>query len=239
LQRKLELADPVTIEKNESLVIFQFLETLPNLQVLVVLDFPPAYLSQFISSIRHTFLLKLVLHTLWGPTEGPSTAGLAGLERLSINWDVYDNPNEPGSSLAHLYELIRPTLTTLVKLRINNSYNNDFDLQLLKPAADTLRTFKYILQGVDESILDTIPTILPHLTKLTIKWEKSSMENPSMEHSILWKACTILSTSHPMILMSFAGRARPSSLKKCLPYSPRTVLGFRNERTGYYGSWQW
>ena len=195
----------------DSLVIFQFLETLPNLQVL---DFgapvPPAYLSQFIFFIRHTALLKLVLDTGgYAPVERPPTAGLAGLEKLSIIWNVDDNPNEPGSSLAHLYELIRPTLTTLVKLRIYNEPGEicgDFDLQLLKPTADTLRTFEYTLQSADEGILDTIPAILPHLTKLSIKWD-----NLFMTHSILWKACTIFSTSHSMIL---AGRAYPSSLEK-------------------------
>ena len=186
--RKLELSDSVAIEKDESFVIFQFLETLPNLQVLVVEGLPPAYLAQFISSIRHTSLLELVLKTDWEPVEGPPTLGLPGLEKLSITWYAYDNPNEPGSSLAHLYELIRPTLTTLVKLRIDNLSDkrpNDFDLQILKPSADTLRSFEYTLQSVDESILDTIPTILPHLKKLSIKWENFYFYTM---HSALWKA---------------------------------------------------
>ena len=183
--RKLELSDSVAIEKDESFVIFQFLETLPNLQVLVVEGLPPAYLAQFISSIRHTSLLELVLKTDWEPVEGPPTLGLPGLEKLSITWYAYDNPNEPGSSLAHLYELIRPTLTTLVELRIDNFSDDDFDLQLLKPCTNTLRSFEYTLQSVDESILDTIPTILPHLKKLSIKWEKFFFFTM---HSVLWKA---------------------------------------------------
>jgi len=92
------------------------------------------------------------------------------LEKLTIYWDADDNPKEPRSSLAHLYELIRPSLTTLVELKINPF--DVFDLQLLKPAADTLRTFEYtIVGGADESILDTIPAILPHLTKLSITWD--------------------------------------------------------------------
>ena len=202
----------VTIGRNESLVIFQFLETLPNLQVLEVEDLLPAYLSQFISSLRHTALLELVLDTDWGPLEGPPTAGLVGLEKLSISWYAYDDPNKPGGSLAHLYELIRPTLTTLVKFRINNASEDEFDLQLLKPSTETLRMFEYTLQGVDESILYTIPAILPHLTKLSIKWD--NVFGFDTKHSILWKACRISSTFHSLILMSFAGRAHSSSLKK-------------------------
>ena len=187
MQRKLELFDcelfdSVAIRKNESLVIFQFLETLPNLQVLHV-DLLSACLSPFISSIRHTALLELSLDT-FGPLEGAPTAGLSGLEKLFVRWNPYGKPpNESGSSLAHLYELIRPTLTTLVELRIDNSSDDDFDLQLLKPCTDTLRTFEYTLQSADESILEAIPVILPHLTKLSIKWE-----NSYTDHSILWKA---------------------------------------------------
>ena len=67
-----------------------------------------------------------------------------------------------------------------------NELSGVFDLQLLKPAADTLRTFEYATQGADESRLDPIPTILPHLTKLTINWGKDFAN-----HSLLWKACTI------------------------------------------------
>jgi hypothetical protein len=181
---------------------------LPNLRVLDIGEYvPSAYLYQFISSIRHTALLELVLYSGYAPVEGPPTAGLAGLEKLSIFWNVADNPDEPGSSLAHLYELIRPTLTTLVKLKIDIDLNDlvgdfdfqvpkpsadtlrTFDLQLLKPAADTLRTFEYTLLSADESILDIIPAILPHLTNLSIEREHSVYS--VMEHSILWKACTI------------------------------------------------
>jgi hypothetical protein len=76
-------------------------------------------ISLSLFSIRHTALLELVLHTSTTPVEGPPMAGLTGLERLSIVWNANDNPNELESSLAHLYELIRPTLTTLVELRLD------------------------------------------------------------------------------------------------------------------------
>ena len=98
--------------------MFQFLKTLPNLQILYIDNLLPAYIPQFISSIRHTSLLELVLYTDSEPLEGPPTAGLAGLEKLSIGWFAYDNSNEPGIAVAHLYELIRPSLTTLIELYI-------------------------------------------------------------------------------------------------------------------------
>jgi len=168
---------------------------LPNLQVLYVEGVPPAYLSQFISSIRHTSLLELVLNTDQEPLKGPLTAGLAGLEKLSIGWFTNDNSNEPGIAVAHLYELIRPTLTTLVELKIEHWLYDDFDLQILKPCTNTLRTFEYTLQTDDESILDTIPVLLPHLTKLSIKWHNVLIDDFGMRHSILWKDAHIQALS--------------------------------------------
>ena len=195
--RKLELFSELIT--SESVLIFQFLETLPNLQVLDIGSLQPAYLSQFISSIRHTSLLELVLDISFGHVEGLPTAGLVGLKKLSIKWHAHDDPKDPGSSLTHLYKLIQPTLTTLVVLRISDmrpthyEHSGVFDLQLLKPAADTLRIFEYATQDTDESRLDTIPEILPHLTKLTTKWGKDFAN-----HSILWKekACIQFSISH-------------------------------------------
>ena len=100
--------------------------------------------------------------------EGPPTAGLSGLENLAISWYLDNSSNAPGSPCAHLYELIRPSLTTLVELRIEYTPYPNFDLQLLKSTGHTLRVFEYNLQINDEIILHTIPEIFPHLTKLTI-----------------------------------------------------------------------
>ena len=125
---------------------------------------------------------------------GPPMEGLAGLEKLSICWDVEDMPNRPGSSLARLYEFIRPTLTTLVELRIGDGnhswdkYCGDFDVQQLKPAANTLRTFRCTLQSCNESILDTIPAILPQLTNLSIIWD-IPLRAGNRFTTIFWKAC--------------------------------------------------
>ena len=84
---------------------------MPNLQVLDVGErFIPSYLSEFISSIRHAALLELDLETSFSGVDGPPTSGLAGLEKFSIAWYADDSLIEPGSSLAHLYEFIRPHL---------------------------------------------------------------------------------------------------------------------------------
>ena len=187
--RKLELiSEHVTIRNSERGVIFQFLESLPNLQVLNIgALFLPAYLYELVRSIRHTSLLELTHLTDWRSVEGPPTPGLAGLEKLSIVWCANDTLNKPGTSLAHLYEFIRPTLTTLVELEIvfeNDQFIGDLDLQLLKPAANTLRTFKYTLQSPDESVFDSIAAIFPHLSRLSIKWESFYMT-----YCIPWKAC--------------------------------------------------
>ena len=188
--RKLELiSERATIrDSSEREVILQFLESLPNLQVLNIgALFLPAYLSELIRSIRHSSLLELTHLTDGRSVEGPPTAGLAGLEKLSIVWRAEDILNKPGTSLAHLYEFIRPTLTTLVELEIlfeNDELIGDLDLQLLKPAANTLRTFKYALRSSDESVFDTIPAIFPHLSKLSLSWE-----NLDTIYCIPWKAC--------------------------------------------------
>ena len=47
---------------------------------------------------------------------------------------------------------------------MDNGIHSNFDLPLLKPAADTLRTFEYTLLSADERIVNTISAILPHLT---------------------------------------------------------------------------
>ncbi|CAA7262518.1 unnamed protein product [Cyclocybe aegerita] len=173
-------------EDDDSTVIFQFLESLPNLQVLKYRQHEHLVQPADLSRLRSASLLELVIDTgNYTTVEGLPTAGHAGLENFSISWFVSDNPNEPESSLAHLYELIRPSLVTLVKLRIDNQpekFGGDFDLQLLKPAGDTLRTFEYTLQSSNESVLDTIPEIFPHLTTLSIRWD-----NLFTDHSVLWK----------------------------------------------------
>jgi hypothetical protein len=176
---------------NNRAVIFEFLKSLPNLQSFEFTQryplIPPAHIPQLIASLQHAPLNELVLSTgIYTPVEGPPTLGLSGLKKLSISWFVNDNPDEAGSSLAYFYGLLRPSLSTLVELSINYDpheeyLGGDFDLKFLKPAGETLRVFEYTLQP-DESVLEVIPEIFPHLIKLSIKWE-----NIPSGGSVLWK----------------------------------------------------
>jgi len=164
-----------------------FWKALHSLQYSQHADFfRPREISLLIDSLRHAPLRNFSFGTGFdGPVEGPPAAGLSGLENLAITWNLDDSSNALGSSCAHLYEFIRPSLTTLVDLKIEYTPAEqvpDLDLRLLRSAGHTLRVFEYTLQRNDESILHTIPEIFPHLTKLTILWE-----NSFTEQSILWK----------------------------------------------------
>ena len=177
-------------EGHNSNVVFEFLESLPKLHSLHYHQnghfFRPVEFSLLIASLKHAPLRDFLFDTgFHGPVEGPPAAGLSGLESLAIIWNLNDSSDALGSSCAHLYEFIRPSLTTLVDLKIEytpEEQSPDFDLRLLKSAGHTLRVFEYTLQSNDESILHTIPEIFPYLTKLTIVWE-----NLFTDHSILWK----------------------------------------------------
>lgn len=187
---KLDSKNLAIREHDKSSVILDFLRTLPSLQVLEYYQLgqliPPGELSQLVDSVRNTPLSEFHLNTgVYAPVESSPTEGIAGLKKLSIVWTIGDSPNEPGSSVDHLYHLIRPSLNTLVELKIENSPEEvgpDLDLRLLTNAGETLRVFDYTMQHLDETVLDTIPEIFPQLQKLTLAWS-----NTTDEHSLLWK----------------------------------------------------
>ena len=166
--------------------------TFPNLRSFNLSQgfylFQPADFSRLLPVLGHAPLRELVLFFETSSTvEGPPTAGLSGLEKLSIHWNLYDNQREPGSSSTHLYNLIRPSLTTLVELRITRLPEQllvNFDLRLLQPAGDTLRVLQWFVPSHDESILDIVPEILPNLVTLKIEWSKRFVWQ-----SALWKVC--------------------------------------------------
>ncbi|KAF9479390.1 hypothetical protein BDN70DRAFT_932634 [Pholiota conissans] len=184
-------------QKSDCTIILEFLETLPNLQAFEYRQWDPLIRTadhfRLMSSLRHTSLLELFFKPggFYSVVERSRPIGLTGLKKLDIRWNIGDNPNEAGSSLAHLYELLRPSLATLVELRIDVDPQYllpDLDLQLLAPAGGSLRIFEYSLQHRDESILDTIPVIFPHLTKLTIQWSNMYRYNEYPDvYSVLWK----------------------------------------------------
>ncbi|KAG6907107.1 hypothetical protein DXG01_010483 [Tephrocybe rancida] len=190
--RKLQLKSTILDgDDDDSSVIFQFLRTLPNLQVFeytqIDLLVPPSEVFQLFDSIRHAPLSELFLDTgIYSFTvEGPPVEGIASLEKLSIRWPAGDNPDVPGSSLHHLYCLIRTSLGTLVELTIENSPRNlgaDLDLNLLRDAGQTLRVFNYKMRSHDEGVLEAIPQIFPHLKELALTWSRITVS-----YSLRWK----------------------------------------------------
>jgi hypothetical protein len=82
------------------------------------------------------------------------------------------NPLSPHSSL---YELILPSFSTLVELRIRfpeTSASHTFDLLPLRPLGATLQKFFYKAHIFDPGLLDMIPGVFPLLTTLELMfWE--------------------------------------------------------------------
>ncbi|PPQ69463.1 hypothetical protein CVT26_002873 [Gymnopilus dilepis] len=172
-------------------IIFAFLQSLPSLQSFSYSQIcrrpiTPARLPQLLSSLQHLPLIKFSLKTgTFERLQGPVIEGLRGLQALSITWTLGDHPDQPGSSHEQLMKLIRPSLASLVDLCIKNEpskLDSHFDLWSIKDAGTTLTSFEYALQSLDDSILDTIPTIFPNLTKLSISWN-----NLATGYSLPWQ----------------------------------------------------
>ena len=77
---------------------------------------------------------------------------------------------------AHIYDLIRPSFSTLVELEIYPG-SVKFDLLPLRPVSRTLRKFAYKVDGFDPDVLDTIPDVFPHLTTLKlVVWNSTQFQ---------------------------------------------------------------
>jgi hypothetical protein len=115
------------LKDDERLILFQFLESLPNLQSFILIQAShlvrPSDFPKLIASLRHAPLLEFHLNNgIIAKVEGQPTISLSGLENLSIRWNRNDHDDQPGSAYDHLYDLIRPSLSTLVNLQINHHY---------------------------------------------------------------------------------------------------------------------
>ena len=173
---------------NDDDIIFQFLETLPNLGSLRYNDerlfSSPTDLLRLNAAVHHNPLRQFCLIFQQSmKVEGQPLIGPSGLQKLSVIWE--------SSAFAQLDGFIRPSLTTLVELQISSSSGGlaDFDLRLLKPAGNTLRVFFFAPRRVAERIFHDIPDVLPNLTRLTIV----SKGPPS---SALWAVSSPGSTVH-------------------------------------------
>ncbi|KAG6827709.1 hypothetical protein H0H92_010710, partial [Tricholoma furcatifolium] len=158
---------------------------------------------RFFNSIRHAPLVELSFGIGSDSLiEGPPVEGISSLEKLRIEWYADDDPNVPGNSADHLYHLIRPSLQTLVELKVENYPETggvDLDIRLLSDAGKTLRVFDWTMLNHDEAIqVDAIPEIFPRLTKLVLEWRRNEDE-----HSLRWKMMSLkyqLQDSHLLSL---------------------------------------
>lgn len=185
-----EIPFPV-VEQDDATLVIKLLQSLPNLHSFELCQFyhhvPIFVMSQLIDSLRHAPLIELTLDTgLNVPIGGPPIVGLPGLKKLSIIWKVDDADEQPGSAHRSLYDLIQPSLSTLIDLCINDRplrAGFNLDLRLLEPAGHNLQTFEYSFRSLDESVLYTIPVLFPHLSKLKIEWYNG------VHPSLLWQVC--------------------------------------------------
>jgi hypothetical protein len=67
--------------------------------------------------------------------------------------------------------LIQPSIDTLHDLRLTFEVEQDngFYLELLKPA--NLHTFSYEVTNANTDMITQLPTVLPHVEKLSLLWK--------------------------------------------------------------------
>ncbi|KAG6827274.1 hypothetical protein H0H92_012510 [Tricholoma furcatifolium] len=192
---RLDSDDIIVEEEDSSNILCQFLRTLPNLRTLEFIQLapliPPNCMLQFFDTIRQAPLSELVFVSRSDSVvEGLPVEGISSLEKLSIQWRADDNPSIPGSSVDHLYHLIRPSLQTLIELELINIPETtavDLDIRVLRDAGQTLQALSWMTLNHDD-ILDTIPEIFPRLIKLALKWYRNEDR-----HSLRWKDSHVLS----------------------------------------------
>ncbi|KAF9529529.1 hypothetical protein CPB83DRAFT_905933 [Crepidotus variabilis] len=163
--------------------LFQLIRSLPNLEAFTFKEVDrsiidpsnPVVIPELALALRSTFLTEFEIRLDYcDRVEGEPIAGPKGLKKLSVGWFMGDRTQDRGSSANHLYQFIKPSLHTLVKLQLTFcpfkfSDTLNLDIGLLGDAENLLQ-FDYTLQGHDGQILDIIPQIFPKLMSLTILW---------------------------------------------------------------------
>jgi hypothetical protein len=159
--------------------IFRLLEELLNLSDLV-LDKSEAQiklsdLALLVQVTQRNSLRHLDFTVERGSVaSGLPISGPGCLSTLRVSWGVHDEPGTQGKSLAHLFEFLRPSLATLVHLKIT-----DFDMHWkpqatdlehidfhLWPVCPSVRNFRYKTRSRDTKVLDAISKTFPNLTHL-------------------------------------------------------------------------
>lgn len=159
----LEGAPPVPVH------VFRLLETLPNLSDLNFEDLTARVRLQdlhlFPKVAQRTALSHLSFSLEYGSVaNGLPIAGPEGLKSISVEWHVSDGPDGPGSSLSHLYEFLRPSLGTLVHLKLHDYPILDF--QVFGPPCTSLHTFEYTTYSRSSKVLEAVAKMFPNITNL-------------------------------------------------------------------------
>jgi hypothetical protein len=175
--------------RNENKVeLFKFLKGLKNLQSLsldpkwhTTVYFDLSHLPALMEAIKNAPLQKLFLNIALEPTPSDViTPGPTGLDTLSIIWNTnaFNSESEEHdnkSAYNHLYALITPSLSSLSRLELNfRSWAKpvpEFDLTLLKDAAENIRAFRYEVEtDVSATVMPikTVTETFPKLTELTL-----------------------------------------------------------------------
>ena len=183
-------------------ILFEFLESLPNLQSFrwcrqpESLNHVPNHLSHLVASLQHCPLEQF---EYWIPDGevpcGPVTAP-AGLKSLAGKMYAFKRIHSDSwlllmlpSHIDILYNVVQPSFSTLVELQLRAYPSSGdtphsraaSDLLSLRPVGRTLQKFFYRFYYFHSSVLDTIPDVFPNLTWLQLSFRKPYNLDP------LWK----------------------------------------------------
>jgi len=146
---------------------------------------------------------------------GLPISGPGGLSTLCVSWGVHDEASTRGKSLSHLFEFLRPSLATLVRLKIT-----DFDMHWkpqatdlehidfhLWPVCPSVRNFCYKTRSRDTKVLDTVSETFPNLTHLGMIFDSYHYYDWGV-----WTVCIYFNVQYETMLMLDPTAGRVSNL---------------------------
>ena len=96
---------------------------------------------------------------------GEPIAGPEGLESITVTWCASDGL-VPGSSVSHLYKLLRPSLGTLMELELHDYPILDF--LAFGPPCMSLCMLKYTTYIQSPKALEAVSQMFPNITRLEL-----------------------------------------------------------------------
>lgn len=162
--------------------VFRFLETLPSLAI-VDFDIVSAQIRiqdlHLLATIAQKTVLSEVNFALQyeSVASGAPTVGPEGLESLSVKWNVRDDADNPGSSMAHLSAFLRPSLCTLTCLKLR-----DYDPVFVSDSPPDpyfhhvrrtyvlLHRLEYTTRSPNTKSLEVVARLFPNLTYLSMEF---------------------------------------------------------------------